>query len=682
MSKPIVSIPIPAKARTPGTLEAVAPDAPDKLALMPDDTGYKIPVSFQSTGLAVQVPSLWGGTIALLPGEMTAVVWLWDGVPFATKRLEAPYDATDLRDVDSVVPPSLMDSPGPHNLSYEVFLREGSGNDPESSFVTLLDVDKVGPNQGQRGPQLRFSPEIERDGVTDEYLDDPANNNRVVGTIVSPTIPAWLDMRLGDRVEAYLTLLPLRRPARKHPRQLDIVATTTITQAHKDGAPVEVFFSGDVLRTLANREYNANYWLVDRAGRESGPSRTAPLYINLTVTPTELRPVDVPQLSDGRITLSDAREPGGVFMNILEVVGSMADDILRPVWDSIALPEIKIATVQVWPIRVSIPYSVLATGGYEFTPGTIRAGYTWERGVAPARPSQPRFVPVNLTVAGSVSPNNPDPINRLLEVVTVKGRDGDNLVTLNDVGLPLRVVTLLFDRPNAGEILELMIGTHPVPVATYTVRLTDVGGQEVEFFVDWADVESIVGSGGIFDFFYWTFNGVNRQRAVDTPVHVNIVPIVGLQDLEYVGVTYGPGTGAGFISCPLRPWVNGVGVLIPGDPSLLAGGEEVLLEWASYANPSANPSGVMPETIITLSHTLSPEEARNGYEFRVPFDPCILHPGLVAPPAGQTNPRHGSAKARYRVMKPAGGGMGFSPYRLVAISLIRRGGLPPCISDD
>ncbi|AQT93137.1 hypothetical protein [Pseudomonas azotoformans] len=683
MTRPTVTTPMVARARAPGVLEADAPVAPDALPLLADDVGFKIPVTFQSTGLPVQVPTLWGGTGALFPGDMTAVVWYWDGVPFDTKRVEAPYDATDLPLVDAVVPPHLMDAAGLHNLHYEVLLRESSGNPGEPSFVTVLDSDKVGPNQGQRGPRLRFPPEIEQDGVTDDYLNDPANNDQVVGTVVSTTTPAWLDMRLGDVVEAYLALLPLRRPLRRHPRQQDIVAKTTITQAHKDGAPVEVIFPGDVLRGLAsNREYNAHYWLRDRAGRESGPSFTSVLYINLAVTPIELRPVDLPQLNDGRITLSDAREPGGVFMNILEIFGSAPGDILRPLWNFIPLPEIEIAAIQAWPIRVPIPYSDLATGGFEVTPGTIRAGYTWERGSATPRPSQPRFVPVDLTVAGQVSPDNPDPINRLLETVTVKGRDADNLLTLNDVGLPVRVVTLLFDEPNANETLELMVGNHPVPLATYTVQLNDVAGQEVEFFVDWADLAPIVGNGGIFAFFYWTFNGVNRQRAEDTPVIVNIVPIVGLQDLEYVGVTYGPGPDAGFISCPLRPWVNGVGVLIPGDASLLEGGDELVLEWASYANPNGHPSGVMPETINTFSHTLSPAEARDGYEFRVPFDPYILHPGLVKPPTGQTNPRHGSAIARYRVMKPAGGGMGWSPRRLVAITLIRPAGGPPCLSDE
>ncbi|KAB0566204.1 hypothetical protein C9383_07660 [Pseudomonas palleroniana] len=662
-----------------------APDVPDALPLMPDDNGHKIPVPFQSTGLRVLVPVLWGGSTFLQPGDITGVRWYWNNatVPFDTKFLEYPYDENDLPDADGFVPSHFMDAPGLHDVYYRVTLRESSGNPSEPSFVTVLDSDKVGPNQGQRGPRLRFPPEVEANGVDDPYLDDPANNGGVVATIVSPTVPAWLDMRLGDKVETYIALLPSVRSPRKHDRRQGIVATTEITQAHKNGAPVTVFLPGDLLRGLqTGKEYNVFYFLTDRSGRESGPSFIAPLFINLVTTPTDLRPVQLPQLEDGLINLADARQPGGVYMNILEVVGSIAGDILQPFWDLIALDPIVIADVQVWPIRVPIPYSLLASGGYEFTPGVVRADYTWQRGTSPTRPSQPRFVPVDLTVFGAVSPDNPDPINALLGRVTVKGRDGDNLLTINDVGLPVRVVAPLPDGPVVGHILELMIDTHPSPVATYPVQQGDVAGQEVEFLVDWDIVELIVGSGGVIPFFYWTFNGVNRQRAPDTAVLVNVIPIVGLKNLVYVGVNYGPGPDSGFISCPLRPWVNGAGVLIPGDEDRLEAGDEVRLEWASYANPNGHPSGVMPETIATFSHVLTADEARNGYEFRVPFDPFIRNPGLVKPPQGQTNPRHGSAVARYQVIKPAGGGMGYSRPALVFITLIRPGGAEPCLSDD
>ncbi|KRA08332.1 hypothetical protein [Pseudomonas sp. Root569] len=659
-----------------GVLVLDAPVAPDALPLEADDRGHKIPVFFQSTGLRVEVPTLWPGSNVLDPGDITLVKWFFEADMFDEKRLTAPYDASDLPDVDALVPPHLMDVPGLHRLRYEVILRESSGNPGELSFSTILDSDKVGPNNGLRGPRFQFPQVIEDDGVTDEYLDNPANLDRVTATIDL----IWPDIRLGDVVEASLIPLPFLKPLRKRPRHLDIVATTTIVQAHKDGVrPIEVHFPGAFLRGLPNREFNAQYYLKDRSGRESGPSRTAPLLINLTPTPTDLDPVQIPQLNDGRIALNDARAEGGVYMNILEVFGSTEGDRLLPSWDLIPLDPIVISAFQVWPIRVPIPYSVLASGGYEFVSGIVRAEYSWQRGVAPSRPSITRFAPVDLTVAGPVSPNNPNPINLLLDVVTVKGVDGDNQLTINDEGKPVRVITSLYGAPDVGQTLELMAGSFPGPIATYTVQAGDSAGREIEWFVDWNIIELL--DTGWVPFFYWTFNGVNRQRAPDTPVMINTVPIVGLKPLEYVGVNYGPGPDAGFISCHLRPWVNGAGVKIPGDPTLLDGGDEVILHWASYAHPNGFAGAVIPDTIKSFSHTLTEQEAREGYVFQVPFDPYILLPGLIKPPEGQTNPRHGSAVARYQIIKPAGAGMGYSERNLVFIRLIRPNS-PPCVSDD
>lgn len=668
----------PSSSRGPnaGVLTLDAPLAPDALTLEIDDQGHKVPVFFQSAGLPVEVPSLWPGSGVLDPGDITLVQWFLGDEMFAERRLTAPYDASDLPDLDALVPAYLMDVPGLHRLRYEVTLRETSGNPPELSFNTVLDCDKVGPNNGLRGPRFQFPQIIEDNGVTDEYLDDPSNQDRVTATIDS----IWPDIRLGDVVEASLIPLPFLKPLRKRPRHLAIVATTTIVQAHKDGTlPIQVHFPGDVLRGLANREYNAQYYLRDRAGRESGPSRTAPLLINLTPTPTELRPVEIPQLDDGRITLSDARDDGGVYMNILEVFGSIAGDRLLPSWDRIALEPIEISGIQVWPIKVPIPYSVLASGGYEFVPGVVRAEYSWQRSTAPSRPSRTRFADVDLTVAGPVNPVNPDPVNHLLHVVTVKGINGDDQLTINDEGNPVRVVTLLYDAPAVGQVLELMAGSFPAPLATYTVQAGDGAGQEIEWFVDWNKIQ-LLGMGWI-PFFYWTFNGVNRQRAPDKRVLINIVPIDGLQPLEYVGVNYGPGPDSGFIGCRLRPWVNGASVKIPGDSTLLDADDEVVLHWASFAHPNGFAGAVIPETIKAFTHTLTPQEARDGYVFQVPFDPYILLPGLVKPAEGQSHPRHGSAVARYQVIKPEGGGMGYSERKLVFITLIQPNS-PPCLSDD
>lgn len=647
---------------------------PFALPLLDDEVAFTIPRSAQLADLPVEVQTLWGGAGGLDPGETSLIHYYIDDetVPFDSQSRTAPYDESDLPVVGHL-PRIKMDVPGLHLLRYTVVLVPGDTAAP--SHPIPINVDKEAPNQNNRGLPLIFPSEVNASGVTDTYL--ALNGDQVVAEV-----PRWGGMRLEDKVDGYLSLLPRNKSSRRRRLLTDVVATTTITQDHLDGDPVELVFTGGSLRGHTNGEYNAHYYLSDRADNEGPPSRTSVLLIDLTPTPIIFRPVEVPQLAVyGLINLDAARDPGppgGVYMQILEVVGAAPGDILTPRWNLVSLTAIIIGIGQVWPITVQIDYPTLASGGVEFTPGTIRADYTWRRGTGIAQPSQPRFVPVDLTVAGPVSPNNPHPVNPLLWRATVKGRDGDNLLTISDRDLPARVTVPLYADPVAGQLLELMWGEPPVLADTYRVRAEDREGDEIEFFIPWALIKLL---GGIVPMFYWTFNGVNRQRSLTTNVMVNIVWIVGLLAPEFLDVTYGPGPDAGFISCPLRPWVRGARVRIPGDDSRLSGGDEVVLSWASYANTNGHPSGVIPETIHKFSHTLTQQEAEDGYDFWVPFDPYILLPGLVKPPVGQTNPRHGSAIVEYRLIKSGGGGMGDSARVRVFITLIRPNDLPPCVSD-
>ena len=675
MTKNTLSGKKPHKNEPPAPKMAAEPVVPAALTLLSDEVAYTIPRSAQVMDLLVEVQTLWGGWDTLDPDEVTTIRFYWDNeaMPFDTQTRLAPYDDSDLPVVGHV-PQIKLNAPGLHLLRYTVALVQGDTAGP--SNPVLINVDTQAPNQGNRWLAVKFPPDVESGGVTDAYL--AAHDDKVVG-LVDP----WPDIRLEDEVSGDLILLPLSRGKRKRKVRAEGVARRVITQAHLDGAPIELVFTGDVLRGHANGEYNARFFLTDRAKNEGPPSRTSVLLIDLTPTPVLLRAVEFPQLAiDGRIDLEDARDPGppgGVYMHILEVVGSASGDILEPFFNLIPLPQVHIGMGQAWPIIVRVDYATLASGGYEFSAGVARAHYTWRRGTGTPRLSLPRFVPTDLTVAGPVSPDNPHPENALLPRVTVKGRDGDNLLTISDRDQPARVIVLLYAHPVAGQLLELMWGDPAVPADTYTVRPEDREGDEIVFFVAWALIESTLG--GIVPTYYWTFNGVNRQRSPATDVTVNIVPIVGLPDPEFPDVTYGPGPDAGFISCPLRPWDRGARVKIPGDDSRLSAGDEVVLSWAGYSNTNGHPSGVIPETIQTFSHTLTQQEAEDGYDFWVPFDPHILLPGLVEPPSGQTNPRHGSAVVQYRLIKSAGGGMGDSARKLVAITLIRPGGLPPCVSD-
>lgn len=650
------------------------PWVPVALPLLADEVAYKIHRLDQLAPLAVQVPTLWSGGELLDPGEVTRVTWLWDGEQVDEKELVAPYGEINLPNVAGVIPAILLAVPGLHSLQYIVELVEGNPTEP--SFPIQIDVDKVAPNQGQQTNKLIFDAYIESNGVTDDYLADPTHNDQVVAIV-----PPWPDMRLEDRVEGKLTLLPaLRRPLL---RSDDIVASVEITQAHKDGDPIELVFEGETFRSLlSNREYSAQYFLIDRAGWQGPASRTFAILNALTPSPIEFRAPEVPQAfgvgANGRIDLEDAREIGGVYMNILEITGALEGDVVTPSWNLITLPQIIVGPIQAWPVRVAIPWPILALGGFELVGGSIRASYTWRRDTGIARPSVARFVPVDLTAAGELNPDNPNYMNPRLLRPTVKGLTGDDVLTLLDRDRPAEVVLELGIDFTVGDLLELIWNDNPTPVGTHAVAIGENPGDLIRFQIPWALIEPI-GNGPV-NLFYRTFNGVNRQRSNNKVVTVAVSPIMGLKASQYPDVNYAPGPDSGFIGCRLDPHPSfGVQVFVPGDDTRLQVGDVLRLTWVGYASPNGNLSHVISDSEgVWESPPLTLDWVQNGYPFTVPFEPYVLLPGVVKPDDYAHKPSHGSATTRYEVIR-SGVPVGESNRSLVLVTLIRPNGAPPCI---
>lgn len=662
------------KPSTPISHMLDQPWVPAALPLLPDEMAYTIHRLDQLNPLVVQVRSIWPGWDNLDDGEVTKVTWLWDGVPVGeVKELRAQYDINDLWRADSAIPEILLAVPGLHSVQYIVELVPGNPGYP--SFPIQMNLNKLAPNQGVQPNKLMFDTDIQDNGVTDEYL--AAHDDQVVANV-----PPWPDMRLEDRVLGKLTLLPaLRRP---HSRSDEIVASVEITQAHKDGAPIELAFDGETFRLLlSNREYSAQYHLINRAGWEGPASRTSVVLNALTPSPIEFRAPEIPQAfgtgANGRIDLDDAREIGGVYMNILEIVGALEGDVVTPSWNLIPLPLITVGLIQAWPIRVPIPWPILAQGGFELAGGIIRAGYTWERGTGAARPSVVRFVPVDFTATGELNPDNPNYINPLLLLPTVKGVSGDDVLTILDRDQPANVELVLGVGFEVGDLLELIWNDNPVPVATHPVAVGENPGAVIPFQIPWAFIDPI--GNALVNLFYRTFNGVNRQRSNNKIVTVAISPILGLKPTRYPDVNYGPGPDSGFIGCTLNPHPSfGVQVFVPGDDTRLQVGDVLRLHWVGYASPNGNLSHVISGSERQLdSPPLNLNWVLNGYPFTVPFDPCVLLPGLVKPGDYPHKPIYGSATTSYQVLR-GGVVIGGSNRSLVLVTLIRPNNLPPCIA--
>jgi len=651
MSKP--TPPPMAGPATRSILRLEALQVPIALPMEADDFGYQIPREAQAQDLKVVIENVWDNYEGTVPGEITYVHVYFDYTPGAspvvTEKLEWPYDPSEVFPLSLSIPQSHLNSPGRHELSYIVTL---DGNPSPPSDLTVIDLDKLAPNQGAAWRRLEFPVDV----IDEVYLED---HDQVVATI-----EPWNDIKLKDVARGHWEAL--------NDPDTEAVCEVVIEPRHLkvDPDPIELVFTGDDIRDKGTGEFFPYYVLYDKVGNEGVKSLRTSIEVDLAPAPVTLRPPRVPQADDGLIDLEDARAPNGVLMLVDEIVGAAAGDVLHFYWNLQHLGEHRIADPQPWPISIPVSWAALISGGTQLARQTIRVHYTWARGVIGPRPSAPKFVPVDLTVAGPIQPSDPDPINRALPQVTVKGVTGDNVLTVADSDQDARVVVPLYADPEPGEVLELIWDNLSTPVDTHTVQSGESEGDEIVMFVPWSFIAP-VGTGQM-PVYYWTFNGINRQRAMDTSVSVDVAPIIGLRQPIFPDVSTAPGAGSNTINCTLEPWL-GVRVDIPGDPQRLDENDEILLDWTAYASPNWQSGTEIPHASGIFPHRLSAEEAITGYQFTVAFDPYVKEPGVV-------DPGTGSVAVFYRLRK-ANGGRGTSSSRKVYVSLIRAN-RPPCLGDD
>ncbi|UVJ43114.1 hypothetical protein NVV94_21450 [Pseudomonas sp. LS1212] len=617
-----------------------APKVPDALELLPEEDAYLIPVTFQGQPLRVEITEAWLN-YENDPGDRTTIEFLWRGGVVETYYLDAPF----LPDVDfpfiGTIESTLFNTPGIHSLNYRVTLNNGN---PTDSHAIKVNIDHRAPNGDNPGLVLEFDPEVISQGVTQAYLD--AHFDRV-----DATVPRWDDIRLQDRVEFYWGLTST---------EAQPVGSLTIGPGHLlPGELIEISYGGDVIREKGDGLFNAYYVLVDRAGNRNDSSPPVAIQVRLSEVPILLPAPIVPQaVPDRLINLADARI--GVEVHIPRIEEAIAGDVIQAFWNGRPLPPVTLGVNPVWPLQIPVQWAVLSADGFAAeVPCTVY--YQLRRGAQPAQNSPSISFNVNLTVAGP-DPEGPEPVNRQLERVVVKGSTGDNVLTGADHGRDARVVVPLYENPVAGEVLELYWGAYPSTAATYTVRPGDVGGQEVAFTVPWAIVES-VGNSSALPVYYWTFNGINRQRARETLVRVAVTVVEGLKEVSFPDATLW-----GWVNCAVKPW-EGIKVKVPGDAVRLSEGDLIELSWQLCR--TENGEQPIEGAAHVFEKTLSATEAIEGAVINVlPFDTLVLPLGL----------QDGSALASYRLTK-ADGTPGTAPAALLKISLVRPGATEPCMGD-
>lgn len=609
------------------------------LPLLWDESSYTLPVAVHSDPLQVTIERVWPANLANL-AMTTEVKYYWQGLFEFQHNIVGPYDPDVVFPLTVELPDRLTSTGGIRRLHYTVSSPFISLTE---SFPTFVNVDKSAPNSGNPGQVLIFDAEALVE-VTEDYL--------VRNGGVPVQIPRWLDIRTEDTVEFFWSELP----------NVAQVGQVVIQRAQVEGAPLLYTFPEAFVRSSGTGSRFVSYRLIDRAGNVGPFSELVEIKVSLVSLP-DLPRLKVPLAdADGLINLDDARQ--GVIILIDQITDALPGDQVTPFWGSHPLPSTTIGDVQAWPIRVTVPWAILAAGGFDAA-YPVRVRYLYRRGTA-SENSPDNFYKVDLTVAGT-HPVGPDPINPGLKLVIVKGVTGDNIVTSADAPGPVRVEVPLFDNPEPGERLELYWGNDGNYAGDYTVSPGDVGGQIIAIFVPWPVISPVTHPA--VEVYYWTDNGINRQRSPFTPVRVEFDTLIGLQAPNLLN-----DSGNNSIRCGTQPepW-EGVFIGVSWNTQHFDIGDSIRLYWKSY--PTQNGSGAHFEgTDVFFDQVLTADHQDIGQVVIQiqPFNPLITLPGLVNPNG------FGSAVVSYRLFKAAGPS-GVSSRKLLYVDLYRPGGDQTCL---
>lgn len=636
-----------------GLLQLVTPIVPAALELLSDENGYyTVHIVEQSKALVVIVPAPWPEyEMDYRKDRFIRFELLWKPITgFAFRPVQIgpdvqmPENPGDLFPVTGAVPESYLRSGGIFELRYRVRFLDNDQTDDSPSF--WINLDKTAPNNNIAALQ----PVLNEVGslIDQGYLD--RNGDQVM-----VTIGAWPDIRLGDVVELFLepTLGAI----------FDSVSRLTITPALKGPARIPITISGDAVRRKGNGLRYLYFRLVDRAGNV-GPISIENLLQVSVPEPIRLPPPSVSWAEDGLIDLEDVRR--GVEVLIPRINEAVPGDVLQAYWNNRALAQYRVPESPVWPVSVTVPWAILSADGFA---GRVpaRVHYLGSRDAGTPLVSPPFVFEVDLSTAGP-GPIGPDPINPRLIPVVVRGSTGDNVLLPADRGRPVTVQVQLYEAPVAGEVLELCWGSNPGVVATYTISASDRVGQWVTFTPVPYSVVQEAGDGLKIPVYYWTFNGVNRQRARDTQVHVATQPVTGFYPASFPGASLW-----GWVNCASTPW-KGVDIHIPGDRERLAENDIVEASWQLFRD-TVGEGAALTAKVYLAPYTLTARDAISGFNLQLPavrFRELLLDP-LVRQHGQDKLGVEGSAVVDYRVTK-LNGRSGVSPVVTVSISLQKPGG--------
>jgi len=561
-----------------------------------DDETNQIPLSLQGKPFKCLVPRpAEADDPEVIPGFIDLT---FDGsrIPSTRYRYTTPLDP-DILEIDMTFPVGYTDRPGTHELGY--FIDQG-GN--ESNSVPLkCNVDRTPPHPFF---PVGLPDEIINDGITKKYLDDNG--------FVAIKISNYGDMKIGDFIELLYgdstVLAEVVDSVTRTDTTTDIVLRLTAEQVFKQDEGTHALF----------------FRVTDRKGNPSTFSPPVHVTVVLTDPPEGLLPLSIPLfdgVGDGLVDLADAQNPLGVGI-LDEYTNYLPGDELVVTYDGI-LQGAK--TISGFPFYVDILFKDV----FNNDPGvkTVAASFQIKRGSTYYPPTPiSKDVDVDLRKPGlPIDPDNPDPTNPILALVTVQGSSGGTVNTLREADKDGDVTVTVNTYVGAKEddTVQLEYAGQLVSEADGgLITITDPIPTSLEWKVKWNVFEAAGNGDPTHPMAYVIGHPLNdnvdvsKPRNVDVEIQVDTVPDPAFLHLD---PNY-----TDWLNCKalrLDP-IEGVvvEVQVPGGELALAN-QELTFTYQGYTDDGgANPK---PGTDKEVFYTPTDQEAASGFIVKIPYAPLL-----------------------------------------------------------
>lgn len=572
----------------------VHPDNPF-LSDTSDDEINQIPLSLQGKPFKCLVPRPAASEHDGVPGFIDLT---FDGSPIVSTRYNyvTPLDP-DILEIDMTFPVGYTDRPGTHELGY--FIDQG-GN--ESNSVPLkCNVDRTPPHPFF---PVGLPDEIVNDGITKKYLDD---NDFVV-----IKIPGYGDMKIGDFIELLYgdstVLAEVVDSVTRTDTTTEIVLRLTAEQVFKQDEGTHALF----------------FRVTDRKGNPSTFSPPVSVTVVLTDPPEGLVELSIPLfdgVGDGLVDLADAQNPLGVRI-FNEYTNYLPGDELVVTYDGI-LQMAK--TISGFPVYVDISFKDV----FNNDPGvkTVAASYQIKRGSTYYPPTPiSKDVVVDLRKPGlPIDPENPDPTNPILALVTVQGDSGGPVNTLREAdkdGVVTVTVNTYADAKEDDTVQLEYAGQLVSEADGGLITIPNTIPTSLQWEVEWSVFEAAGNGDPTHPMAYVIGHSLNdnvdisEPRNVDVEIQVDTVPDPAFLHLD---PNY-----TDWLNCKslrLDP-IEGVvvEVHVPGGELALAN-QELTFTYQGYTDDGgANPK---PGTDKEVLYTPTDQEAASGFIVKIPYAPLL-----------------------------------------------------------